>query len=78
MKTTDQKVDKLEQCLTMFMDEMFTELVERVEQGYTGWNKRKKISDHELLLRLLKNAQEGHFIDVANLAMFLWWRNRKD
>jgi hypothetical protein len=44
------------------------------EHGWTGWN---KIAVSTLKARLLHNVESGDWIDVANLAFFLWVRQEK-
>lgn len=49
-------------------------LAEKQSAGWKGWN---TLSVSTLKKRLLHNVEQGDWIDVANLAMFLWARRLK-
>ena len=44
--------------------------------GFTYWDKREELSDEELIERLEKNIKDKDWVDVANLANFLWHRTQ--
>jgi len=62
------------QWFDKFSTAMKDVLVERQSLGWTGWN---KIATSTLKIRLLNNVESGDWIDVANLAFFLWVRKEK-
>ena len=57
-----------------FRNEMLWRLLIMRSQGWTGWNNKRKMGPiHSgLLPRILRNAENGEWVDVANLAMFAW------
>lgn len=61
-------------ALGMFQSKMEHRLSEKQTDGWTGWN---TISVNVLKKRLIDNANRGDWVDVANLAMFLWYRQHK-
>lgn len=67
----------LQECLEKFTDKMVGRLTEKEARGYTGWNKTVtgSIEDLWLLRMILGNIVKGEWVDVANLAMFMWWRS---
>jgi len=74
---TGLSIEALWQAVDMFAEGMKAKLAAKVHQGWRGWDHpqyRKVIEDklRDHVDRLLK-GQPQH-IDVANLAMFLWWQ----
>lgn len=69
----DEKAS-LEKLSDLFRGEMLNRLTEKLEDGWEGWNNKKEMSrfDGGLKERIIRNALEGDWIDVANLAMFAW------
>jgi len=68
--------NNLADCLLKFMQYMEGKLITREISGWKGWDDRNQIPDAELMVRLKKNLEERDYVDVANLSMFLWYRNR--
>ncbi len=57
-----------------FFAAMEGRLIGKQIQGWTGWG---QISTKRLTERLIKNVEQGDWIDVANFALFLWVRKQK-
>lgn len=47
------------------------ELVNKLCEGYVGWDDKKQMKE-ELIKRIIDNLFGGDWIDVANLVMFAW------
>lgn len=58
----------------MFRDVMLKRLIEKYEDDRKGWNNKRDMGcfNGGLKERIIKNALEEDWIDVANLAMFAW------
>lgn len=64
--------DALEAMVDAFASEMKKKLIAKMEEGYGGW---ANDSSRLLLQRKLEehvSRGEGQWVDVANLACFLW------
>ena len=59
------------ECAERFSIEMQARLEEKRQDGWTGW-RNKDFMTPILRKRIKKNMDDGHWIDVANLAMFAW------
>jgi len=57
-----------------FIATMEGALLTKKRIGWRGWD---TMNVHTLKTRLLKNVEEGDWIDVANYAFFLWERKAK-
>jgi len=66
---------KLFTAFGMFMRAAEQRLADKQHAGWRGWD---KISIRTLKTRLLHNVETEDWVDVANLAMFLWIRRWKD
>jgi len=57
-----------------FRDAMLKRLLEKLEHGWEGWENKKEMKRFGggLTERIIRNALEGDWVDVANLAMFAW------
>ena len=66
---------KLFTAFTMFFHSAEMRLADKQRAGWSGWN---KLSTRTLKSRLLHNVEAGDWVDVANLAMFLWARRWRD
>jgi len=85
--TLEAECAKLEQAVDTFAEVMKAKLVAKAAQGYFGWNDPKwlpeikhKLIDHAAKLYLgdVLIAGQGHqAVDVANLAMFLFYLEEK-
>ena len=53
---------------------MFQKLLEHQKMGWQGWNNKKEMEKYRggLKERIIKNALQEDWVDVANLAMFAW------
>ncbi len=58
----------------LFKDAMMKRLLEKIEDGWEGWNNEQVMSQYSggLKERIIRNVLEGDWVDVANLAMFAW------
>jgi hypothetical protein len=65
---------KLFEALGHFAHAMNDKLESRKMRGWKGWN---TISENSLRERLRHNIETEDWVDVANLAMFLWARQIK-
>lgn len=74
MKTRKQELQALANDFGARMKE---KLIDKYEQGYTGWDCINIVPGLESALQEhVKRALAGDYmqwIDVANLAAFLWW-----
>jgi hypothetical protein len=66
---------KLFTAFGMFMSMAELRLADKQHAGWRGWD---KIAPVKLKARLLHNIETEDWVDVANLAMFLWARRWKD
>lgn len=77
MSKLDNKI-KLMDTVNSFATEMQYKLSAKLEEGYTGWDDPSSLPTDYLEARLVVNLQNRDFVDVANLAMILWYRRRRD
>ena len=58
----------------LFSGAMKDRLNEKEAEGWEGWDNRKDMQVFEggLERRIIRNILDGHWVDVANLAMFAW------
>jgi len=49
-------------------------LIKKDLAGFSGWDDRAKITDEQLASKLQESLIEGDYVDVANLAMMLYFR----
>jgi len=64
-----------------FSDAMQDVLIEKLQQGYKGWDDPDVLSDSDLLAKFMKLIGESKDIasdavDIANFAMFMWYRRK--
>jgi len=63
-------IHDMDKLYSEFFKAMRARTEQRSLQGWSGWNEKKWYqSMHD---RIFKNAEAGSWVDVANLAMFLW------
>jgi len=57
-----------------FRDAMLKRLIEKFNCGWEGWNNGKEMKRFSggFKERIISNALEEDWVDVANLAMFAW------
>ncbi len=67
-----KKTKALEKVLELFSQDMKARLDEKEKVGWKGWNRNSENNRIHLLIRLMENTRKRQWIDVANLAMFLW------
>lgn len=53
-----------------FAQQMASRLYDEMIAGRTGWNDPDQIDHYKR--RLIQNVKDGHWVDVANYAFFLW------
>lgn len=58
-------------ALSYFNEFMGLRLMEKNRIGWIGWNNRRRMNPR-LRRRIEKNMDDGHWVDVANLAMMAW------
>ena len=55
---------------------MYGKLIQKLNEGYHGWDDP---TSKEGLIRILKkNMERSDWVDVANIAMFLWNLEQKE
>jgi len=79
---------RLHKALSAFFHAQWERLMEKAAEGFSGWDDPDDVPDGALLKRLrakaeiaLRPGEEGralaHLVDIANFALFLWWRERQ-
>jgi len=87
MGTDRDDVVRLHEALTRLQDAQWARLMDRRAAGYTGWDNPRDVPDEALIARLRENAERlsasvrgvewfEAVVDIANFAMFLWYRER--
>ena len=62
----------------LFFGKMVNKLIhQKMTHGYTGWNHTSSIVNEKLLIRLHANLADQDWVDVANIAMILDYRENK-
>lgn len=74
-RTGGIKMDALLSYFKDFVKQMEKRLRQKEKEGFSGWD---KISKYEYINHLIKNLAKDDFVDVANLAMFLWVLEQED
>jgi hypothetical protein len=76
MREKAEEIGLLMQTVAAFTDEMENKLIHKVADGQRGWDDPECIPNIRRLLA--KNLAEGdsQMVDVANLAMMLWYHHR--
>lgn len=82
----DRDIAHLERTVSMFADVMAAKLKRKAREGFYGWadpenraEVERRLRDH--VDRLLDGGDRQQAVDVANLAMMLWyfdWQNEVD
>ncbi len=74
------KFKKLEKLLGEFTHEMKQRLADHDQAGWTGWDDAHEMANYKggLKERIIRNALNNDFIDVANLAMFAWFHKSNE
>ena len=74
------EVNKLTEAVREFSAVMLSKLIKKAKDGYGGWDSEYYLDD--IKLSFLDHASRVHCgsirqsIDVANLAMFIWYQNK--
>ncbi len=73
----------LENVVDVFAEAMKERLRQKEKEGFTGWDDPKKIGDNTLAAKITKISlifkgvmSKKNLIDIANYAMFLWYRRK--
>ncbi len=67
------KTKEISELILMFAHEMRRRFDEADQDGWGGWHSEKAMSKmRPIKERIIKNALNGDWADVANLAMFAW------
>lgn len=69
-------IEVLEKCHRQFGNRTWERLMQKHEQGKTDWDDPITYPPGEILSQLIKATNEERWLDVSNLALFLW--NRED
>lgn len=62
--------NKIIDCMGEFTAEMLKKILKKQRQGYSGWDNQDCAA--YMQRQLTKHTKEGDYLDVANIAMFLW------
>ena len=62
-----------------FRQAMLRRLLDHLDIGWSGWKDKEKMNTHKggLKERIIRNAINSDWVDVANLAMFAWTFERR-
>ena len=76
-----EAIDKLNEAVDLFASAMKAKLMVKASQGFAGWDEPESIERvksmlHEHAGRLFIQSQPQE-IDIANLAMMLWWHRNE-
>ena len=79
MRDIENEIKKLRIAVDLFSDAMKDKLEKKVNKGFRGWDdplfKTQIISGlRKHILKDLKSGKTRQMVDVANLAMMLWWQ----
>jgi hypothetical protein len=76
MREKAEEIGLLMQTVAAFTDAMENKLIHKVADGQRGWDSQESIPHIRELLA--KNLEQGdsQMVDVANLAMMLWYHHR--
>jgi len=66
---------ELSKAFSDFETAMKARLIQKEKEGYCGWNDKKKVSNNNLLFRILNALEERKYVDAANMCMMLHYRN---
>jgi len=64
--------EALGMLMNQFTNQMFAKVVNKMENGYTGWDQLSPEIIATMKSKLSANIEKEDWADVANLAMFLW------
>ena len=70
--------EALASLMNVFSETMFKKILMKRQQGYHAWDKKTPDMIELLKTRLQENLNRGDWVDVANLAMFLWNMQQSD
>lgn len=73
-----QEISRLNEAVDLFATCMKARLTEKAEEGWTGWDKPEsstKIWNALLAQGAAIPLAKGQEVDIANLAMMLWFLN---
>jgi hypothetical protein len=64
-----------------FGEAMQKKLLDKLDEGYAGWDEPSVFSENDLVAKFMKAVTSSKdlskdAIDIANLAMFIWWRKK--
>lgn len=67
--------NKVIECMGNFSAEMLKKILKKMKEGYCGWDNENHAAYMQNQLTL--HAKKCDYIDVANIAMFLWSLEQK-
>jgi hypothetical protein len=76
MRNKAEEVGLLMQTVAAFADEMENRLIAKLAEGQRGWDEPESIPRIRQLLEENLRKGDSEMVDVANLAMMLWYHHR--
>jgi len=64
--------EALATLMNTFTEKMFEKTMVKKKAGYRGWDSLSPETIESLKAKLADNINDGDWIDVANICMFLW------
>ena len=68
---------RLRKAVRLFAEEMKKKLIEKVYEGFEGWDDPGNREQIQIALQHHSIEPEEEEVDIANLAMMLWWQRKK-
>jgi len=69
----DAEIEELSHLVDMFAKDMKAKLQKKHKEGYRGWDRMDKDT---AIAMLTEHIIKGDMVDVGNLALFVWWREK--
>jgi hypothetical protein len=69
----DEEIERLNVAVDTFAAAMKAKLAEKVYEGFSGWDSPQSVPAIRHLLEVHVQRGIGQEVDIANLAMMLWW-----
>jgi len=70
-------ITRLNKLVNGITEKMKKKFISQSKLGYDGWDDHSRIPDVALQNKLLANVRRGDWVDVANLAAILQYRQEK-
>lgn len=65
-----EEENKIIDCISGFGAEMLKKILKKGRQGHAGWDSQDCAA--YMQHQLTEHCKKGDYVDVANIAMFLW------